>query len=208
MKFEELLEKYQLQYRLDEFFDLHAMSLTPLAEAFREELRFAVRHRGSDDKEAFTSEFIVVPFLRETWKRHPGVNLFSHVAISAESVTVIPDYLVTAQAPTGYKTVYKPLLLTIEAKDERFDQGWEQALQQAIVCQQINQNPAIPIFAIVTTGDVWEFGKLDGRLFYKHPLPVSIQHPDEVLGVLDALFTLCEQSAARLTAAVRTQRSD
>lgn len=197
MNFEELLEKYQLQYRLDEFFDIHEI---PIADTFREELRFAIWHRGRDDKEAFTSEFIVVPCLRETWKRHSGVNLFSHVAISAESVTVIPDYLVTAQAPTGYKTVYKPLLLTIEAKDERFEQGWEQALQQAIVCQQINQQPEIPVFAIVTTGDLWEFGKLDGRVFYKHPFPVSIQHPDEVLGVLDTLFAVCEQSAAKLAA--------
>ena len=196
MKFEELLETYQLQFTMEEFFTLSTLPKAAASEAFQEELRFAVRHRGSDDKEAFTSEFIVVPFLRETWQRHPRLNLFSHVAINAENVTVIPDYLVTAQAPTGYKSVYKPLLLTIEAKDERFEQGWEQALQQSIVCQQINQNPAIPIFSIVTTGDFWEFGKLGGRIFLKHPLPASIQHPDEVLSVLDALFAACEQAAA------------
>ena len=196
MKFEELLETYQLQYLSEEFMDFHAVQPIQMPEWFQDELHFALEHLGESDKEAFASEFIVVPFLRETWQRHPRLNLFSHVAINAENVTVIPDYLVTAQAPTGYKSVYKPLLLTIEAKDERFEQGWEQALQQSIVCQQINQNPAIPIFSIVTTGDFWEFGKLDGRIFLKHPLPASIQHPDEVLSVLDALFAACEQAAA------------
>ncbi len=200
MTFEALLEQYQLCYASAEFIDFQAVRPVTLPEWFQDELHFALRHRGSDDKEAFTSEFIVVPFLREAWKRHPHVNLFSHVAISAENVTVIPDYLVTAQAPSGYKSVYKPLFLTIEAKDERFEQGWEQALQQAVICQQINANPTIPIFAMVTTGDFWEFAQLDGRLFRKHPLPASIQHPEELLGILDTVFTACEQAAATINA--------
>ncbi len=193
-KLEEILEQYHLHYELAEFFDFDASMPVKASDAFKEELRFALLHRGEDDKEAFTSEFIIVPFLRETWKKHPDLNLFSHVQIHADDITVIPDYLLSAKPPTGYKTVYRPLLLTVEAKDEKFDEGWSQALLQSIVCQKINQTPNIPIFSIVTIGDSWQFAKLQGDLFIKHPLPASIQHIDELLGILDMLFSECEKA--------------
>lgn len=195
-KFEEILEQYQLQFSLGEFLTFDAIPPVNVSDSFREELRFALLHRGEDDKEAFTSEFIIVPFLRETWKNHPNLNLFSHVQIRADDLIVIPDYLVSARAPTGYKTVYRPLLLTIEAKDEKFDEGWSQALLQSIVCQKMNQTKEIPIFSIVTIGDSWQFGQLQGELFTKHPFPASIQPIDELLGILDMLFTACENAAA------------
>lgn len=200
MNFEELLEKYQLQYITDEFIDFRTIPSISMPEWFYDELHFAVTHSGESDKEAFASEFIIVPFLRAIWRRHPNLEIFSHLAINADNITVIPDYLVAVKSPTGYKALSKPLLLTVEAKDEKFHDGWQQALQQALICQKINATTETPVFAIVTTGDLWEFGKLDGRMFYKHPFPVSIQHPDEVLGVLDTLFAACEQSAARLAA--------
>jgi hypothetical protein len=45
--------------------------------------------------------------------------------------------------------LYKPLLLTVEAKNEKFDEGWTQALLQSVVCQKINGTPNIPILSIV-----------------------------------------------------------
>jgi len=196
MQIEELLERYQLRYANEEFLDFRTIPPIALPEWFQDELHFALAHSGASDKEAFASEFIVVPFLRAVWRRHPMIELFSHLAISAANVTVIPDYLLSSKSPTGYKALAKPLLLTVEAKDEKFNEGWAQVIQQAVICQQINQNPAIPIFAIVTTGDLWEFGKLNGQRFLKHPLPASLQHPDELLGILDALFAACEETAA------------
>lgn len=139
-----------------------------------------------------------MPFLRAVWRRHPNLELFSHIQIQADDIVVIPDYLVSSRSPTGYKALSKPLLLTVEAKDEKFHEGWIQALQQAIICQKINAMTDVPVFSIVTTGDFWEFGKLEGEMFLKHPLPASIQHPDELLGVLDTLFEVCEQTAVRI----------
>lgn len=193
-KLEEILEQYHLHYTVDEFLNFDVIMPVKANDAFQEELKFALLHRGEDDKEAFTSEFIIVPFLRETWKNHPDLNLFSHVQIRADDIIVIPDYLLSAKPPSGYKTVYKPLLLTVEAKDEKFDEGWSQALLQSVVCQKINQTPAIPIFSIVTIGDSWQFAKLQENLFTKHPIPASIQHADELLGILHTLFAECEKS--------------
>lgn len=63
---------------------------------------------------------------------------------------------------------------------------------QAIVCQRLNETTEIPIAMIVTTGDVWHFGKLEHTHFVRHPFPFSLENPDMLLGVLDTIFTRCE----------------
>ncbi len=188
----EILAHYHLVYQIAKFIDLENIPPIATTDSFKEELDFALANRGESDKEAFTTEFIIVPFLRTVWRKHPRLSLFSHVSIQADEITVIPDYLVTAKDPSGYKAVYQPLLLTVEAKNEQLEKGWEQALLQAVVCQRLNGANDIPVLAIVTTGDVWQFGRLEKQVFTRHPLPVSIQHLEELLGILDALFSECE----------------
>ncbi|EDN70438.1 conserved hypothetical protein [Beggiatoa sp. PS] len=188
-----ILDNYHLHYQITEFINLANIQSISIKEWFKEELKFSLANRGEVDKEAFTSEFIVVPFLKEAWKRHSQLNLFSHVQIKADDIIVIPDYLISSKDPTGYKTIYQPLLLTVEAKNDNLDEGWTQALLQSVVCQKINGTLDIPILSIVTTGDVWQFGKLDKQNFIKHPLSVSIQSTEDLLGVLDVLFSECEK---------------
>jgi hypothetical protein len=106
---------------------------------------------------------------------------------------MIPDYLVTAKHPTGYKAIYKPLLLAVEAKNEKFEDGWTQALLQAVVCQKINGTADLPVLAMVTTGDLWQFAKLEKQQFIKHPFSASLQNLEVLLGILDTLFTECEK---------------
>ncbi len=188
-----ILEQYSLSYKMVEFIDFNQIQPVSVMDWFKEELRFSLLNRGENDKEAFTSEFIIVPFLKEAWKKHSQLNLFSHVQIKADDVVVIPDYLISAKDPTGYKVICKPLLITVEAKNEHFDEGWTQALLQSIICQKINGTDQIPILSIVTTGDTWQFGKLDKKLFIKHPFSASLQDTEGLLGILDVLFSECEQ---------------
>jgi len=195
--FEEILERYELKYAATDFLNWENIPKVESPDWFREELRFSLTHRGTNDQEAYVAEFIIVPFLKEIWKRHPDLNLFSHVSISADEITVVPDYLLSAKTPTGYKTLSKPLLLTVEAKNEKFDEGWSQALLQSVVCQKINGNPDIPILSIVTTGDTWQFGNLKQNLFTKNPIPASIQHVDELLGILDCIFSKCDMVSGK-----------
>ncbi|MCP4369518.1 MAG: hypothetical protein GY797_15620 [Deltaproteobacteria bacterium] len=85
------------------------------------------------------------------------------------------------------------MLLTIKAKNENFDEGWAQALLQSVICQKLNENDDIPIYSIVTTGDLWEFGKLENHVFIRHPVPWAIQDIGGLLGILDTLFSVCEK---------------
>jgi hypothetical protein len=185
---QDILTHYHLDYQLTEFIDFNQVPAVNVPEWFKQELRFAITNRGELDREAFACEFIIVPFLREAWKRHSRLSLFSHIPIKAEELTIVPDYLVTAKHPTGYKTVYKPLLITVEAKNEQFEEGWMQALLQAVVCQKLNGTADIPILTVVTTGDFWQFGKLERQVFTKHPISASIQYVEKLLGILDILF--------------------
>jgi len=193
----EVLEKFGLNFRFDKFIDLKKVQGIEAESWFHEIIDFSLSNRGVDDKEFFTSEFIIVPFLREIWRRHPRLSLFSHVQIRDEERILIPDYLISSKNPTGFKKLHKPLLLTVEAKNEKFEEGWLDALLQSVVCRKINGTDEIPIFSIVTTGDVWQFGKLETATFVRHPIPASLQDTGRLLGILDMLFSECEKNASK-----------
>ncbi len=192
-----ILKKFNLTFLMESFINLKMAETMELPAFLLEDLQFALAHVGPADKEAFTCEFIIVPFLKESWKRHSQLNLFSHVAIQADDLVAIPDYIVAAPTSTGWKELEKPLLLTTEAKYEKFDEGWTQALLQAIICQKMNQTVELPILMIVTNGEVWQFGQLAGQKFMRHPISAVLSHPAELLGTLDKIFARCEENAQR-----------
>jgi len=128
---DDILENFNLTFCFDKFFDYETVDPVQTAEWFKEEVDFSLSNRGEDDKEFFTSEFIIVPFLKEIWKKHPGLNLFSHVQIKADDLILIPDYLVSSKSRTAYKILKKPLLLTVEAKNEKFEEGF--VIHQTVV---------------------------------------------------------------------------
>lgn len=192
---EDILRHFGLRFQFNQFIDLKNPPKIELAPFLLEDLEFGLTHWGTDDKEAFICEFLIVPILKEVWKRHPDLNLFSHVPIQADELKLIPDYLVSAKTRTGWKRLHSPLLLVVEAKDEKFEAGWFQALLQLVICQKINGMNEIPILAIVTTGDLWQFGKLEKECFVRHPIPLSIRKPEDLLGILDICFAECEKNA-------------
>jgi len=192
---DEVLEKFNLTYHANQFINFNTIKEIKVATWFAEDIAFALQNRGVDDKYFFIQEFITAPCLKEAWKRHEKLNLFSHPQIKADDWIVIPDYLVSPKAAHGYKRLGKPLLLTVEAKDEDFDQGWTQAIFEAVICQKINNDLEIPIWCIVTTGDTWQFGKLFKNDFYKHPYSVSLANLGQLLAILDELFSQCDQFA-------------
>jgi hypothetical protein len=62
-----------------------------------------------------------------------------------------------------------------------------------IACQNINQNENITIYGIVSTGILWEFSKLERNIFTKHAISYSVAEPQRIFGILDHIFTACEQ---------------
>lgn len=198
---DEILEYFDLKFQFSKFFDSEEISTLTPDEKFLSQLEFSLMNKGAEDKEAFTCEFLIVPFLREIWQRHPGkLSLFSHITIKVDEFHLIPDYVISSKSPRGLKKLHRPLLLIIEAKDEKFEQGWSQALLQLLACQKLNKTDKLPVQAIVTTGDIWQFGKIEGKLFIRHPIPISIEDPGKLLGILDHFFSECERAIETYTA--------
>jgi hypothetical protein len=65
------------------------------------------------------------------------------------------------------------------------------------VCRLLNQNDEIPIYAIVSIGDSWQIGKLDGMVIHQHPLSLGLANANQLLGVLDFIFADCVRTAER-----------
>jgi hypothetical protein len=188
-----------LGYRVQnhKFIDFDCIQLVEMPKHLAEDIDFALANRGNTDKEFYACEAFIFPVLREVWKRNPKVKVFSHPQIKYEDLVLIPDYVITPKDKTGVNTFQKPLLITIEAKNDDFELGWSDAYKQLIVARSLNENEEIPIYAIVSIGGAWQFGKLDKKIIFRHPAIIAINKPDELLGILDFIFADCVKTAEK-----------
>ena len=125
---------------------------------------------------------------------------FRSASINADATQDLvgePDFCVT---PNGFKP-QAPYCILVEAKQEDFNEGWGQALAVMKGSQIINekQGKKMAVYGVVTTGDLWQFGKLQEEQFVIYPLgPISILKSDdtviETLTLLDIIFTECEKN--------------
>lgn len=79
-----------------------------------------------------------------------------------------PDYLIAPK--TKYGAMARPALCVIEAKKDDFDGGWTQAWSEMVASSLLG---ASVCYGIVTTGAIWQFGKLDGGRFIIDPRHLS-----------------------------------
>ncbi len=194
----DVIKYYDLSYKKTKFIDYKTIIPLKLDDWFLEDLNFALLNVSIEDKESFMCEFVIVPFLRKVWKMYNNLYLFSHVYLKSKNYNVIPDYLITAKNKYGFKYIEKPLLVTVEAKFEKFNEGWFQATMQMLAAQELNDNKDIPIYGIVTTGSVWQFGKLENNILYQHPDSVSIENPEHISGILAYVFGECNKIAEKM----------
>jgi hypothetical protein len=193
----DLLAHFGLKTQNEKFINFEQILPFPIPTHLLEDLDFGLANRGDTDMEFYACEAFIFPILKEVWKRNPKAKVFSHPQIKYEDLVVVPDYVVTPKDKTGTNTFQKPLLITVEAKNDDFEWGWSDAYKQLIVARLLNKNDEIPIYAIVSIGKAWEFGKLDKQIIYRHPLTVGIDNPNKLLGILDFIFVDCVRTAEK-----------
>jgi hypothetical protein len=193
----EMLLYFGLRVQSIEFIDFEILTPIETPTRLKQEIHFAIAERGNTDMEFYACEFLIAPVLREVWMRNARVKLFSHPQIKYEDLVLVPDYVVTPKDKSGLNTFTKPLLITVEAKNDDFERGWSDIYKQLVVARLLNENPDIPIYAMVSIGGAWQFGKLEGKIIYKHPEIVSLRKPDELLGILDFIFADCVKTAEK-----------
>jgi hypothetical protein len=95
----------------------------------------------------------------------------------------------------------KPYFLLVEAKQDKFDEGWAQCLAEMVAAQRLNDEFQIIIFGIVSNGDRWQFGKLEGKIFTRNQTFYTIQELDKLFAAVNYVFQQCEAQLNNLVVA-------
>ncbi len=131
---------------------------------------------------------IITPILNVVVRHYKPLKLWIEEPFNVDEdkgLTGKPDYLVASRIKTGEMSL--PPLCIIEAKKADFDDGWAQALAEMVAA---SIKGAKVCYSAVTTGKIWEFGKLESSIFERDPDPVSTQDLQKVFDTLYWLFDL------------------
>ncbi|MDJ0618378.1 MAG: hypothetical protein QNJ63_16815 [Calothrix sp. MO_192.B10] len=187
----QVIKKFQIKY-VQANFMLEVEF--PVKDSFREELDLLFTDGVVDNSEDAICENLIYPVLKEVWKPYRSkLTLWSHeTLIYDEDLSGIPDYMVAQRNPLGTIVFDKPYFLTVEAKQDKFAEGWGQCLAEMIAVQRINDNFENDVFGIVSNGKIWQFGKLKADVFTRNKNLYVIQDLDKLFAAVNYIFQQCE----------------
>ena len=161
---------------------------------FREDLNLMQSEGIVDNSEAAICENLIYPILKEVWKqyRHHFL-LWSHQSLNYdETLSGFPEYILAKRSPLGKVVFDQPYLMLVEAKQDKFNEGWAQCLAEMITAQRLNQDSKLIIYGIVSNGKIWQFAKLAETTFTKNQNFYSIQELDQLFAIINYIFKECE----------------
>ncbi len=159
------------------------------------------------DLKNYTSEFVICealirPIISEVSK-HNKLPLWSHVKFDVDKelgLTGEADYLWALPNKSGEKYSH-PVICLGEAKRDDFVKGWAQVGAEMIAAQKANKTDKVPIYGLVSTGGLWQFGKLVNNTFTldpnAHSSPAELE---KIFNTLNWFFSEARKSADLLKA--------
>jgi hypothetical protein len=186
-----VIKKFQIKYVQSNFM---LEVEFPAKESFKEELDLLFTDGVIDNSEDAICENLIYPVLKEVWKPYRSkLTLWSHEALTYdEDLSGIPDYTVTQRNSLSTIVFDKPYFLMVEAKQDKFEEGWSQCLAEMIAVQRINDDFVSDVFGIVSNGKIWQFGKLVGDVFTRNKNLYMIQDLDKLFAAVNYIFQQCE----------------
>ena len=196
----EVLQEFQITYTEANFMGETAFSIP---DYFREDLAFMMREAVVDNLEFAVCENLIYPVLKEVWKSYyTKFVLWSHKSLTYDqNLCGFPEYILTKRSPLGKFVFGKPYFLLVEAKQDKFDEGWAQCLAEMVAAQRLNNELHVIIFGIVSNGKDWEFGKLEETVFTKNINRYLIEELDRLFAAVNYVFQQCEVQLNELVAA-------
>ncbi len=186
-----VIKKFQIKYVQTNFV---LETEFPVKDSFKEELDLLFTDGVIDNSENAICENLIYPVLKEVWKLYRSkLTLWSHqTLIYDEDLSGVPDYIVTQRNPLATIVFDKPYFLAVEAKQDKFEEGWGQCLAEMIAVQRINDDLEKTVFGIVSNGKVWQFGKLNVDIFSRSRKFYTIQELDKLFAAVNYIFQQCE----------------
>jgi hypothetical protein len=186
-----VIKKFQIKYVQTNFV---IETEFPVKDDFKSELDLLFTDGVIDNSESAICENLIYPVLKEVWKFYRSkLTLWSHqTLIYDEDLSGVPDYIVTQRNPLATIVFDKPYFLTVEAKQDKFEEGWGQCLAEMIAVQRINDDLEKTVFGIVSNGKVWQFGKLNTDIFTRSRNLYTIEELDKLFAAVNYIFQQCE----------------
>jgi hypothetical protein len=184
---------YQITLRPEPFIRPLPMAVD---ETLRRRLEFDRLNAPVNVSEQAISEFLIAPILQELWRTYSdSLMIWSHVQFGqSQPLKGYPDYFFAKRSPLG-PVMDQPYVLFVAAKSDNFDAAWAQCLAAMLAAQQMNQRPEQVIFGGVSSGEIWYFGKLEGKTLLRDPRSFTLTHLDELFAALNYVFQQAKQEA-------------
>lgn len=195
-----VIKEFQTKYIEADFIDEIEFNIP---DDSREDLQTVIWEGVVDNSEFAICENLIYPILKEVWKCYRSkFILWSHESLTYdENLSGFPEYILAKRSPLGKVVFDKPYLLLVEAKEDKFEEGWGQCLADMIATQRLNEDPQMTVFGIVSNGDWWQFGKLEADTFTRNITFYSIQELDKLFAAVNSIFSQCELQLAESVAA-------
>ncbi len=139
------------------------------------------------------SEFIVAPILIEIHKLNSQqVSLYSGRNLDVDKSLGLNgecDFIFSKGAMSH--TIQTPIIGVVEAKKNDIELGMGQCVAQMVGVNLFNQqegNPIDKVFGCVTTGDIWQFLKLENNVIFMNERRYYIDNVGAILGVFQKII--------------------
>jgi hypothetical protein len=164
----------------------HGLSPVEPPQWLRENLRRGARMPLLTEKAR--SELLVTPILMAVVEMaNEPITLFSGIWFDVDTNQGLHgecDFLVSRGEPLPM--VRPPVLVMVEAKKQDIDVGFGQCMAQMFAGQIFNERKHIqmPVYGCITTGESWQFLKLDGKTLMIDPVRIPLNQLEELLAIL------------------------
>ncbi len=160
-----------------------------------DDINFALTETAYNASEEAICESIIYPILKEVWKPFRSeLSLFSHKSINAGNLLVrTPDYLVAKRSHLGNIVLDTPLLITVEAKRDDFENAWGQCLAQMQAITEINATKGlnIPVYGIVSNGLSWQIAELKENVLTQNTDIYTLTDLEKLFAAMVELLENC-----------------
>lgn len=181
---EEVAERFDIEVKMEPFAGETELMIP---ENHFSRLRTKLTDSAYFINEHAVCQHIITPILDLVVEKYEPLRVWSHVPFNVDKGKDLagePDYLIAPKTKYGGMAV--PPLCVIEARKEKFDQGWAQALAEMVAASMLG---AKVCYGVVTTGRIWEFGRLEDKLFIRDPDQISATRElQEIFNMLNWLF--------------------
>lgn len=187
-----LIEKFDLTIRDDAAFFASFPPL-PISDLLKRTLDENIPVALHFSTEKARSELLIMPVLMEVRRQlSRRISVFSGVPFnvaSDEGLMGVCDFLLSL-SPVQL-VVQAPVVSVVEAKNDNIRAGIAQCIAEMIAAEKFNaakENLIESVFGVVTTGTIWQFFRLTGKVVSIDDAEYPIGEPERIVGILTGMI--------------------